>query len=121
MTMLSGISLNSLKMKKINKFIIMRYCIYQLKKDEKIHREFSFMPWEYISNKFSFDNYEKVWDDELKESSNDILENCDKIYAEFNINHPVGFKGHSLSVSDIIGFDNEYYYCNRFGWEKINI
>ena len=38
-----------------------------------------------------------------------------------NINHPINYKGHSLSVSDICEIDNKYYFCDSFGWKEINI
>ena len=43
------------------------------------------------------ENYELVYTAPLTEQ--DSLES---IYTRFNINHPADFKGHSLSVSDIV-------------------
>ena len=46
-----------------------------------------------------------------------------RIYTRFNIDHPADFKGHSLSVSDIVvlhqdGKDTAHY-CDRFGFSQV--
>ena len=61
------------------------------------------------------ENYELVYTAPLTEQ--DSLES---IYTRFNIDHPADFKGHSLSVSDIVvlhqdGKDTAHY-CDRFGF-----
>jgi len=42
-----------------------------------------------------------------------------KVFEDFNMNHPADFKGHSLSVSDIVVVDDEVYFCDSFGWKKL--
>ncbi len=48
----------------------------------------------------------------------------EEIYTKFNLNHPHGFTGHSLSISDVIELydDNgsEFYYVDRFGFKEID-
>ncbi len=44
-----------------------------------------------------FNNYEKVYEGDLTEDTT-----LESLYTKFNIDHPEDFKGHSLSVSDII-------------------
>jgi hypothetical protein len=39
----------------------------------------------------------------------------------FNLEHPKDFRGHSLSVSDIVQMEDEFYYCDSFGWKKIAV
>ena len=101
----------------------MKYYIYQLK-DENIPK-YGFMSWEYAcKHNFSFDDYEKCYEGNIDKfvSPNASLE---KLYTQFNIgaNRPEDFKGHSLSMSDIVVFDEpdgtEYYYCDTVGWEQI--
>lgn len=41
------------------------------------------------------------------------------LFRIFNIEHPVGYKGRSLSVGDIVQVDNLYFICDSFGWKKI--
>lgn len=31
----------------------------------------------------------------------------------------IGFKGRSLSTSDVVKIDNEYYYCDDCGWRNV--
>lgn len=54
--------------------------------------------------------YEGEEDDEVE---------LDDIFTKFNIAHPEGFKGHSLSVSDVVELDGKYYYCDDMGWEEV--
>ena len=45
----------------------------------------------------------------------------------FNLNHPNDYNGHSLSVSDVVqvielsNVEAGFYYCDSFGWRKLNI
>ena len=47
------------------------------------------------------------------------------LWEVFNERHPEGFRGHSMSVSDIIlvkdieANEKKYYYCDNFGWKDI--
>jgi hypothetical protein len=58
-----------------------------------------------------------VFDGELE--TNDL----ESIYTKFNIDHPSDFKGHSLSISDVVELydenSSEFYYVNRFGFKEI--
>lgn len=71
---------------------------------------------------FDFSIYNEVWSGEEPDGCDDL----EGIFEVFNLYHPKDFTGHSLSVSDIvqiIGSDegsNGYYYCDSFGWEKLN-
>ena len=42
------------------------------------------------------------------------------IYAMFNLYHPEDYKGHSLSVSDIIVVDNHMYYVDSYGFRCLD-
>lgn len=46
------------------------------------------------------------------------------IYTRCNVNHPAGFTGHSLSMSDVVELyddsSSEYHYCDRFGFRQIS-
>jgi hypothetical protein len=43
----------------------------------------------------------------------------ESLFAKFNINHPADFKGHSLSVSDIIELNGKYYYCDSISFVQL--
>ena len=49
------------------------------------------------------EDYKLVWEG-LFASDTDL----DYIYTVFNTKHPAGFKGHSLSMSDVVEVDGKY-------------
>lgn len=64
-------------------------------------------------------HYNKVSSGTLKSG-----ENLDRIYERFNLYHPDDFRGHSLSVSDVIVLhkdnrDLAYYYVDSFGFRQV--
>lgn len=98
------------------------YEIYQV----KIEEDFAFMDWKRANKffKWSFEPYKWVWSGfEKAEDDYDLL---NRLFVTFNINHPVGFKGHSMSVSDVIKINHtvdenkaKYYFCDAIGWKDI--
>lgn len=67
------------------------------------------------------EEYKTVYSGTIEEgdlNANQILEN---IFIKFNVSHPEGFKGHSLSMSDIVILDNQTYLCDMVGWKKVNL
>ena len=42
------------------------------------------------------------------------------IFYKFNCEHPEDFKGHSLSVSDIVKLGDDYFYCQSLGWKNVS-
>ena len=89
----------------------MTYAVLQLKKDKM--RAYGFMSYDFAkTHGFSIDDYEKVY-----EGDEDIA--LYGIFEKFNINRPTDFKGHSLSVSDIIIANGIAYYVDDFGFIKI--
>ena len=101
----------------------MEVTIYQVKETPKCYM-FAYRSWEMIRDNFDFNNYKEVWNCNFENdiasipSTNNIW-NLDKIFETFNVNHPRNFHRHSLSVSDIVKLDNEYFFCDSFGWENI--
>ena len=88
----------------------MKYTIYQPKQP-------SFMV-ESDKKNYSKKSYNKVYAGEILEdlTNTDILE---KIFCIFNMRRPEDFKGHSLSVGDIVVLDEQAYICDICGWNKI--
>ena len=64
------------------------------------------------------DNYDQVYTGALFAG-----ETLDSIYERFNLHHPDDFRGHSLSVSDVIVIhkDNrdQAYYVDSFGFKQV--
>ena len=96
------------------------FSIYQLKRgDETL--DYRFEPLDAIRrNGLSVDpaNYELVYTAPLT-----AKDNLESIYTRFNIGRPADFKGHSLSVSDIVvlhqGGTDTAHYCDRFGFSQV--
>lgn len=72
----------------------------------------------------STQNYDLVYSGTLDASLLDINDLLETIYIEFNCNHPAGFTGHSLSVSDVIVIQHEgkekAFYCDWIGFREIS-
>lgn len=65
------------------------------------------------------DRYSMVYTREMPGEIKNVYVLLEGLFEEFNLRHPHDFHGHSLSVSDIVKVNNDYYYCDSFGWKKI--
>lgn len=96
------------------------YKIYQVK--QELTREMGFMglgTMERMGVKVDLNNYDEVHKDvAYNDSITEILEN---LFSQFNTVYSEGYKGRSMSVSDIVMIDGAYYYCNPFGWLRIEL
>lgn len=65
----------------------------------------------------------KLVDDRKFYFKSDVLDNemkiLEHIFMIYNTDFPEGYKGRSLSCSDVVVIDEVPYFCARFGWEKI--
>lgn len=100
----------------------MRYEIFQI--DNERECDYSFEAWRYAKDKFNISDYKSIYSGTVIGKRTLDGEILDKIFETFNGEAPDGFKGHSLSVSDVIIFtyDNgnkKAYYCDSIGWEDI--
>ena len=101
----------------------MKLQILQLKSTTKL-RNYMFTSMsllEKLNLKVDLNNYNEVYVDDLYSSifskNIDILE---EIYQKFNMGQkPESYKGHSLSVSDIVVLDGVNYYVDSFGFIKL--
>ena len=91
----------------------MTYKIYQL-----LPKYRTLLFSKYDETKFSIDNYKQVYDGNIDAEEN-VIGTLEKIYSVFNASRPKDFKGHSLSVSDVVELDGEKYYVDRLGWKKV--
>ena len=97
-----------------------RFGIYQLKDTEET-REIRFMAMDYLEMKditVAKENYELAYTGELKEGMN-----LEDIYTTFNIDRPQDFKGHFLSVSDVVVLHqdgkNTSHYVDAMGYREV--
>lgn len=66
-----------------------------------------------LRDKISLDNYDMVY-----EGTMDVFD-LEKLFVMFQGRKPEGFQGHSLSVSDMVEVDGDFFYCDSYKWEKI--
>lgn len=80
--------------------------------------------------KYSVDlgDYCCVWADDIEAELNDEVDRssyCEDLFMKFNCEHPRGFGGHSMSVSDIVMLRDEdrtdFYYCDSVGFKKVEV
>lgn len=78
----------------------------------------------YDPKKFKIEDYELRYEGEFEalEDKSD-LEMCEVIFYMFNVRRPEDFKGHSLSMSDVISINRngrqKLYYCDMTGWVRL--
>lgn len=94
----------------------MKYEILQLKKEHIRDYGFDSYGWA-IKHGFNLDHYEKVYEGEFRDVTKDDNVVCEVLFERFNIERPADFKGHSLSVSDIIVLDGRKYYTDIVGFK----
>ena len=96
------------------------FSIYQIKGGEET-RDLRFEPYDRLiatGHRVDPKNYALVYSAELTPGAS-----LEDIYTRFNIDHPKDFKGHSLSVSDVVvlhqnGQDTAHYVDN-FGYKDV--
>lgn len=97
--------------------------VFQLKNSDNLHfhRFANLAEIEKYNLDLSINNYDLIYITEKDFPADmkviDILEH---LFSEFQSNKPKGYNGHSLSVSDIIKLNNEYWYCDSFGFKKLD-
>ena len=97
-----------------------RFGIYQLKDTEEA-RDIHFMGMDYLESKgiaVTKDNYDLLYTAPLEEGTS-----LEDIYTRFNIAHPADFRGHSLSVSDVVVLHQNgeitSHYVDSFGYREV--
>ena len=96
------------------------FSIYQLRNEDST-RDYRFEPYDRLqAADLTVDkaNYEEVYSAPL--TAGTTLED---IYRTFNVDHPADFKGHSLSVSDVVVLhqngQNTAHYCDSVGFQQV--
>ena len=95
------------------------YEIWQLK-DTPENKALLFSDYAYASLfRLTESRYDKVY--EAQAGADDYT--LDQIYYKFNVNHPEGFRGHSMSMSDVVVLDIDgkktAWYCDSVGFKEI--
>ncbi|MFP3156522.1 YodL domain-containing protein [Lachnospiraceae bacterium ZAX-1] len=100
------------------------FAIYQLKDGDEL-RDYRFEGLDWLKSRgllVERDNYNFVYTEPFTQyaSQRDRLE---EIWERFNNDHPADFKGHSLSVSDIVAIKQSgvvtYHYCDSYDFKEL--
>lgn len=90
--------------------------IYQLKSNKYMFCSFNVI--KKLGHELSINDYKLTYEYDI-EDTEVTTELLDNIYRKFNVNRPEDFRGHSLSVSDVIVIDDtEKYFVDRMGFTK---
>lgn len=98
--------------------------IWQVKRDIDERHDISFMRYDFIKKriptiKTDYKNYyNKVYEYTENVNVKDEIY-LEQVFEKFNLDHPDDFKGHSLSVSDIVKLNDKLYICDSFGFALI--
>jgi hypothetical protein len=100
-------------------FESMSYEIWQLK-DIPENRSIQFADYAFASlYRLTESRYDKVYEAPVTTETNTL----DKLYIKFNIDHPADFKGHSLSMSDVVVLNEDgkktAWFCDSFGFKEV--
>lgn len=91
------------------------YKIYQI---EDLQNHYMFMNYKFAKEHgFNFNDYKLIYTGRIFGANEEEV--LDKLFDIFNSRYPADYKGRSLSVSDVVKVNNEYYYCDSTGWKKI--
>lgn len=94
----------------------MKYKLLQIKDIENC--SYMFSSFNFAQQKgFSLYDYEIVYEGEIEDYS--IEYTLEKLFEIFNTFPPKDFRGHSMSVSDVVELNGVYYYCDHVGFKKI--
>lgn len=95
--------------------------IYQLKSGDDMHG-LRFMPYEFVGKsgkKPEFANYDKVYEGNAADLSGTVGSKLESLFEKFNLDRPEDFKGHSLSVSDVVVLEDKAYYVDDVGFKPL--
>lgn len=104
--------------------------IYQINSDRDLQLYYDTKDSDSPKGRIMFESYDSAkkygWDESLYDlvwEGRVPIGTLDMVYEMFGNNYegtmPDDFKGHSLSMSDVIVMDNHAFYCDRFGWTTI--
>ena len=93
----------------------MKIKLYQIA-PEKDDKNLMFMGFEFtvLHGGINADSYEIVFDGDLP------AQTAEDVFRIFNLEHPNGYRGRSMSVSDIVWMEGiGYWFCDSVGFRRI--
>lgn len=98
--------------------------IYQIKKSDETNG-IRFEPLERLAElgqKPEFSNYDKIYEGDMSminSRSDTVGDKLEAVFVKFNLDRPEDFKGHSLSVSDVVVMNDKAYYVDTVGFQPL--
>ena len=93
----------------------MEYRLLQLDIDKS---RYAFMPYAFAKDHgFDLSDYHVAYEGNAPDGDPEII--LEGLFTIFNLHRPTDFKGHSMSVSDIVELDDKTYYCDSIGFVEI--
>ena len=97
------------------------YAILQLKRTEE-NRDRSFESYDSLERQGlqpDINFYDTMYTGPIttQSANTDII--CENLFVKFNTDRPENFKGHSLSVSDVVVLDKKAYFVDSFGFKPL--
>ena len=101
------------------------YALLQLRDDIEDNAQLMFANYSYLQKKEmepEIDRYKVVYHGSIF-ASEDVNQQLEDLYVKFNIDHPEDFRGHSMSVSDIVALkiagEVSFHYVDSFGFQNL--
>lgn len=102
------------------------FIIYQMSdNNDETLRHIKFLPYAWAKKNNIIPNY-KMYEpmyvgevDSIKTKTDNIIELAEAVYGKFNIDIPEDFKGHSLSISDVIVIHGRAFYVDSIGFVEL--
>lgn len=101
------------------------YAILQMKRMDEINnlRFMSYDVFERQGQLPEINFYDTIYAGPFTTQVTDSFIICENLYVKFNTDKPEGFRGHSLSVSDVIALkrqeDVKYFFVDPFGFKEL--
>lgn len=90
--------------------------VYQIASRDQESVNAMFTSWDRLKRygiKFDPSRYKSVYNGKMN------VKDLDDAYAQLQGQKPDGYKGHSLSVSDVVVMDGKAYFVDDFGFRKL--
>ena len=101
----------------------MKYKVFQINTDRDAERV-KFLSYESTMKqvgKIDMEIYDEVYRGEIQRPEESPQQTLEVIYGELNLrkDHHPRFRGHSLSVSDVVELDGVRWFCDSMGWKQL--
>lgn len=87
--------------------------VFQIKEDKQNRLFASTRQLQRLGLQIEPKYYHKVYEGQMD------VNNAEDVYVRLQGTKPNGYKGHSLSVSDIVSIDGKYFFCDSFGFKDV--